>query len=104
MRKAIVRTFVGLLAPAWAPTRATVRVLAPVTILATTLTAGLLSACAPLSEDQKYERAERLTLAREAYAVREEQCINMGGVMHLQKRPLEKPSPMDYRAARCVRR
>ena len=92
MRNAVVRTLVGL--------RATTLVTGLAATLAVCLTAG----CAPLTEHEKYERSERLTLAREEYAAREEQCINMGGVMHMQTRPLEKPSSMDYRAARCVRR
>ena len=91
MRNAVVRTFAGR--------RAT-------TMLAIGAAAlfGGVAACGPLTEHEKYQRAERLTLAQEEYAVREAHCINMGGVMHMQTRPLEKPSSMDYRAARCVRR
>ena len=92
MRNAVVRTLAGR------------RATTAVTVLAATLAASLATGCAPLTEHEKYERAERLTLAQEEYAVREEHCINMGGVMHMQTRPLEKPSSMDYRAARCVRR
>ena len=91
MRNAIVRMGVGR--------RATTML----SIGAAALLTGV-AACSPLTEHEKYLRAERLTLAQEEFAVREEHCINMGGVMHLQTRPLEKPSSMDYRAARCVRR
>ena len=68
------------------------------------LFACLVWGCAPLTEQEKYERAERLTLAKEDYLAREEQCESRGGVMQLSARPLEKPGYLDYRAATCVRR
>ena len=68
------------------------------------LVSGALSGCAPMTEQQKYERAERLNLAKEEFQAREQQCEKRGGVMHMRTRPLEKPGDLDYRAATCVRR
>ena len=68
------------------------------------LVTGALWGCAPMTEQQKYERAERLTLAKEEFNAREQQCEQRGGVMHMRTRPLEKPGYLDYRAATCVRR
>ena len=60
--------------------------------------------CTPLTEQQLYERAERMTLAKEEYQAREHQCESRGGVMSMQSRPLEKPGYLDYRSASCMRR
>jgi len=60
--------------------------------------------CTPLTEQQLYERAERLTLAKEEYQAREESCESLGGAMTMRTRPLEKPGYLDYRSANCVRR
>ena len=68
------------------------------------LLACLAWGCAPLTEQEKYERAERLVLAKEEYLAREEQCETRGGVMQMSARPLEKPGYLDYRSATCVRR
>ena len=68
------------------------------------LLACLAWGCAPLTEQELYERSERLNLAKEEYQAREEQCENRGGVMQMSLRPLEKPGYLDYRAATCVRR
>jgi len=65
---------------------------------------GLSWGCAPLTEQQLYDRAERLTLAKEEYQAREERCESLGGAMTMRTRPLEKPGYLDYRSANCVRR
>ncbi len=66
--------------------------------------AGLIWGCTPLTEQQLYDRAERLTLAKDEYEAREDQCINQGGAMSMRTRPWEKPGYLDYRSASCVRR
>jgi len=66
--------------------------------------AGLVWGCTPLTEQQLYERAERLTLAKEEYQARENRCESLGGAMTMRTRPLEKPGYLDYRSASCVRR
>ena len=65
---------------------------------------GTLWGCSPMTEQQKYERTERLNLAKEEFQAREQQCEKRGGVMHMRTRPLEKPGYLDYRAASCIRR
>ncbi len=59
--------------------------------------------CTPLTEQQQYERAEQLTLAKEEYLAREKRCESLGGAMTMRTRPLEKPGYLDYRSANCVR-
>ena len=68
------------------------------------LIVGPISGCTPLTEQQLYEREERLTLAREEYEAREDRCVQLGGAMSMRTRPLEKPGYLDYRSASCVRR
>lgn len=68
------------------------------------LIVGLLWGCTPLTEQQLYERAERLNLAKEEYQARENRCEQLGGAMTMRTRPLEKPGYLDYRSASCVRR
>lgn len=66
--------------------------------------ACLFWGCTPLTEQQLYERAERLTVAKEQYYAREQQCENRGGAMSMRTRPLEKPGYLDYQSATCIRR
>ena len=68
------------------------------------LLAGLRWGCAPLSEEERFERTERLYLAREEYLVREQKCQSRGGVMQMRTHTLRKPGDRDDRAATCVRR
>ena len=63
-----------------------------------------LGACAPLTEQERYEWNERRSLAFEQYQIRAEQCEDRGGYMSMRSRPLEKPGPLDYNSATCVRR
>ncbi len=65
---------------------------------------GLVWGCAPLTEDQRFERADRLNIAQEEYSAREQMCVKNGGVMSMKARPLQKPDYLDYRSATCVRR
>jgi len=65
---------------------------------------GVAWGCTPLTEQQLYDRAERLTLAQEEYQARENRCEDLGGAMSMRTRPLEKPGYLDYRSATCVRR
>ena len=60
--------------------------------------------CTPLTEQQLYDRAERLTLAKEEYQVNEKRCESLGGAMSMRTRTLEQPGYLDYRSATCVRR
>ena len=69
-----------------------------------TLAACILSACAPLTEQERYEWHERRGMAFEEYQIRAEQCQDRGGYMSMRSRPLEKPGPLDYNSATCVRR
>jgi hypothetical protein len=64
----------------------------------------LIWGCAPLTEQQLYERAERLTIAKEQYYARAQQCESRGGAMSMRTRPLEKPGYLDYQSATCIRR
>lgn len=66
--------------------------------------AGVLWGCAPLTEQERYERAELLNQAREEYQRREKACENSGGAMQMRAHTLLDPGYLDYRSARCVRR
>ena len=65
---------------------------------------GLLAACAPITEQQLYEREFRLQQAEEDFYAREAYCTKMGGSMEMRTRALGKADYLDYRTARCVRR
>lgn len=68
------------------------------------LLAGITVACSPLTEQEKFERADRLNQAKENYLVREQRCIAMGGAMNMRAKPLGKPDYIDYQSATCVSR
>ena len=68
------------------------------------LLAGLSVACSPLTEQEKFERADRLNQAKESYLAREQQCIEMGGAMSMRAKPLGKPDYLDYKSATCLSR
>jgi len=60
-------------------------------------------ACAPLSEEERYERENQLILAKEEFSRRAEYCEQMGGSMSMQQTSkLRAPSLVDYRSAACV--
>ena len=73
------------------------------------LLAGILSVlgtggCTAVDDQARYERSERLLLAREDYDRKKSQCERMGGSMSMKTRPLEQPGVTEYRSAVCVRR
>ena len=61
-----------------------------------------LCACAPLTEQQNFERDNRLNLAKEEFLQKEEACKRAGGAMQMQVTPLSKNGRHDYKSARCV--
>lgn len=63
----------------------------------------LVAACAPLTEQELYEREHRLNLAKEKYAQVEAACHRSGGSMQMARTPLSKTERHDYKTARCVR-
>jgi hypothetical protein len=66
---------------------------------------GLLSACAPLTEQQVFERGSRLVEAQEEFQVRAAHCKSLGGRMKVRKQASRsKPGYLDYETARCIRR
>jgi hypothetical protein len=62
-----------------------------------------LAACAPLTENERYESENRLILVKEQYAQRAESCESHGGSMKMQARAIGQPDYFDYRSAQCVR-
>ena len=58
--------------------------------------------CAPLTEQEQFERDNRLNLAKEDFLVREENCRRSGGAMQMRATPLSKYGTHDYKTARCV--
>ena len=68
------------------------------------LAACTLGGCAPLADQEAYEWNEHQSMAFEEYQIRAEQCEDRGGYMSMRSRPLEKPGPLDYNSATCVRR
>ncbi len=77
---------------------------AAIRLIVVLLALPLAQACAPLSEEQRYDREHRLTLAREEYAQKAAYCESMGGSMSMELHALRQPTLVDYRAARCVKR
>lgn len=73
------------------------------------LLVGILSVlgtagCTAVDTHARYERSERLLLAKEDYDLKKTQCERMGGSMSMNSRPLERPGLTEYRSAVCVRR
>jgi len=66
------------------------------------LLATLPGGCAPMTEDERLERQDRLNLAIEDYARMEEVCHRAGGAMKMSTTPLAKIDFHDYKSARCV--
>ena len=75
---------------------------AVVRLWACLLLAGFSAACSPLTEQERFERADRLNQAKENYLAREQQCVAMGGAMSMRAKPLGKPDYIDYQSATCV--
>ena len=61
-----------------------------------------LCACAPLTEHERFDRENRLNLAKEEYLQKEADCRRVGGAMQMQATPLSKNGRHDYMTARCV--
>jgi hypothetical protein len=60
-------------------------------------------ACAPLTEQQKFEREDRMNLVIEEFGRKEKACRMVGGTMQFSVPPLAKAGYHDYRTAKCVR-
>ena len=60
-------------------------------------------ACAPLTEQQQFEREDRMNLAIEEFGRKEEACRIAGGTMQFSVPPLAKAGYHDYKTAKCVR-
>lgn len=65
---------------------------------------GLAVACAPYTEQEMYEQADRLNLAKEQYVVRKERCEQLGGSMVLRAQRLQEPGYHEYSMAKCAKR
>jgi starvation-inducible outer membrane lipoprotein len=74
-----------------------------ISIALTTLSALLLSACATMTEDQKYERENKRVIAMERFHQSEAACQRMGGVMEMTAKRWGQLSHHEYAAAKCVR-
>ena len=72
-------------------------------IAAAFVAAVFLAACAPLSEQERYERENRLNLAKEEFARLEAACRRAGGSIRMDRTPLSRNEKADYESARCVR-
>jgi len=73
-------------------------------LLLTCVVIGGSSACANFTDEQRYERENRLILAREEYAIRAEQCRKSGGAMQIKRfSPRREFDYFEYKNARCVR-
>ncbi len=65
---------------------------------------GLAWGCAPYSEQEEYEHADRLNQAKEQYVVKKERCEQLGGSMLMRAQRLAEPGYHEYSMARCVKR
>jgi hypothetical protein len=65
----------------------------------------LLSGCAPLAENDIYDRQDALLLAQEKYIARQSACADSGGVMFITaataSRIKKAYSKQEYDFARC---
>lgn len=64
----------------------------------------LLSSCATLIEDERFEQEDRLILAREQFYRQAESCRRNGGVIQITttQARLGQYNRHDYRSAKCV--
>ena len=65
---------------------------------------GLAWGCAPYTEQEEYERADRINQAKEQYVVNKEHCEQRGGWMIMPEQRLVEPGYMEYSMAKCVKR
>ncbi len=62
----------------------------------------LLTSCATLSDEEKYERADQLAQVQDQFRIKEISCKNAGGFMWISKTGIY-PTLYDYSSAKCVR-
>ena len=55
-----------------------------------------------MTEEERFAREDRLNLARDEFALREEACRGVGGAMQVSGTPLARNGYHDYKSARCV--
>ena len=65
---------------------------------------SLTIGCVTLTEDQKFDRINRLAEAEEEFLARKAQCVRNGGAMWMKTRPIGRPDYLDFKTAKCVRR
>jgi len=70
------------------------------TILAGVLFLFLCS-CASMTEEERFEREDRLIIAREDFYRQKESCRKFGGTMQIRSRTLGELTYLDYKTARC---
>ncbi len=61
----------------------------------------LLCSCATLTEEERFEREDRLIQARDEFYRQRDSCHRMGGTMQIRARTLGKYDYLDYKTARC---
>ena len=69
----------------------------------TTLSLLLLSACATLTEEQKYNVENKRLIAKERFDQAEAACLRMGGVMEMTAKRWGERTHRDYAAAKCIK-
>lgn len=65
-----------------------------------------LSGCAPLTDQQRYDRENALIVARDDFAIRQLACRNSGGTMAINGWRAGfkvRHSVSDYKLAQCIR-
>ncbi len=61
----------------------------------------LLCSCATLTEEERFEREDRLIQARDEFYQQRDSCLSRGGTMQIRGRALGKYDYLDYKTARC---
>ncbi len=56
-----------------------------------------------MTVEKRYEREDRLILAREEFYRQQDYCRHAGGSMQIRLRPVGKNNYEDYKSASCVR-
>lgn len=69
----------------------------------TVLTAGSLSGCATLTEDQRYSLENKRIMAEERFYYAEAACQKMGGAMQMAPKRWGERNHRDYAQAKCVK-
>ena len=63
----------------------------------------LLCSCSTMTEEERYQREDKLILAREEFYLQQDSCRQIGGSMQIRLRPVGKNNYEDYKSASCVR-